>query len=96
MMGIGVAGLVSSIIFVIFPLDESFAWTGSDLLSTLGLLTMTFAVILLMGLTINPTKRTSRDGSSPTGSRWLKQCSKCGKTLRRRTAFCPACGVDVR
>jgi hypothetical protein len=96
LVGIGAAGIVSTVAFTLFILPESPNFEMNDVLDTTVLLGLAFAAVLAVGLTKMANNLRRRDNRTPSPTNWSTKCPECGRHIARRTTFCPSCGADLR
>ena len=96
LVGIGAAGIVSTVTFSLFiPGGSGFAL--GDFFNTSLLLGLAFGAILAVGLAaMAKTLQTRRAGPVASGTDWSRQCPNCQTFIRKRTHFCPHCAFDLR
>jgi hypothetical protein len=98
-VGVGIAGVVSSVVFALFPLDGC-PMSSGGLVETLLLLGTTFGAVLFVGFVSRPSRPKNvspGDGHrAPTpGSEWCRRCPRCRRVVSRRRSFCPECGSNM-
>ena len=97
LVGIGAAGIVSTVAFTLFIFGESSNIEISDIMNTSVLLGLAFGAILAVGLaTMAKNLRSGKQEIIASKSDWTKTCPRCGTFLRKRRNFCPNCGEDLR
>jgi hypothetical protein len=96
-VGIGAAGIVSTVTFSLFIPGDSAGFALNDFFNTSLLLGLAFGAILTVGLaTMAKTLQTRRGRTVVSGTDWMKECPNCGTFIRKRTHFCPNCAFDLR
>ena len=96
LVGIGAAGIVSTVTFSLFVPGGS-AFGINDFVNTSLLLGLGFGAMLAVGLaTMARTFQTRKKGSITSGTDWSKQCPNCGTFITKRAHFCPNCAYDLR
>lgn len=97
MVGIGAAGIVSTVAFALFLPGEGSALRMTDVMDTSVLLGMAFGAILAVGLArMAESVRSRKHESAGSLVDWAKTCPACGALMRKRRSFCPECGADLR
>ena len=97
LVGIGAAGIVSTVTFTLFLPGDSAGFGLNDLMNTSLLLGLAFGAILAVGLaTMAKTLHTRRSADTTSGTYWTRECPNCGIFIRKRTHFCPNCAHDLR
>ncbi len=97
LVGVGAAGIVSTVAFSLFLPGEGARFGIGDILDTSLLLGMAFGAILTVGLAAMAKNLSTREGG-PIASKtdWCKTCPSCSTFIRKRRNFCPHCGADLR
>jgi hypothetical protein len=95
-VGVGIAGLISSISFTLYPLGGWPRLEGGDLFDTLVLLGFTFGAVLFVGFASGPNKVSGGDNREGYGVYgWRKSCPRCSSVTTKKTSFCPKCGLNL-
>lgn len=97
LVGVGAAGIVSTVACALFLPGDSSAFRMTDVVDTSVLLGLAFGAILAVGLATMAKAVRSRKHEAP-GSEidWAQTCPKCGAFMCKRRNFCPECGADLR
>ena len=97
LVGIGAAGIVSTVTFSLFIPGESSGFVLNDFFNTSLLLGLAFGAILAVGLaTMAKTLQARKTAQVASGTDWTKKCPNCETFIRKRTHFCPSCAYDLR
>lgn len=97
LVGVGAAGIVSTVACGLFLSGEGSASKMTDVMDTSVLLGLAFGAILAVGLaTMTKTVRSRKHEAPGSEIDWARTCPKCGALMRKRRAFCPECGADLR
>ncbi len=97
LVGIGAAGIVSTVAFALFLPGEDSALRMTDVMDTSVLLGLAFGAILAVGLArMAATVKSRKHEMAGSQVDWAQTCPKCGAFMRKRRNFCPECGADLR
>ena len=97
LVGIGAAGIVSTVTFSLFVPGESSTFALNDFFNTSLLLGLAFGAILTVGLaTMAKTLQARKVDHAASGTDWMQKCPNCETIIRKRTHFCPSCAFDLR
>ena len=97
LVGIGAAGIISTVTFTLFMPGGSSGFEVTDYVNTSLMLGLAFGAILAVGLaTMAKTLQAKRRQHAASGTDWSTKCPRCGTFIRKRTHFCPNCAQDLR